>query len=628
MPLTTEHAAPVDLRIQRNEALPLLALVGCLLVGLGLLLSNGERGTLWSDEAWSAVVVQQPTFAGSVAMVAQDFHPPLYFILTRVWQTAAGDSVFALRHLSILMTLFGAATLYGLAKDLFNPKTALLGVGLYLLHDLVLTLGQEVRPYALAQMLTLLTVWAYWRFWKQPNIRWGIVYILSGAALLWTLYWGGFILLALGVHALITRRNSFLRFVLVNAAIALLFVPWLPQLIAMLQRTPDGLNHTLVPSSDGYAILAFQLLGLPQVFWSILAFIGIFSLTDGKNRWRLTPQTLLLALIVLGTIGLSVIINLGYQSLSYRSLSLIVPALIVLIAHALASFRPYEGAVVSIIAVSLSLSMTASESPARVESFPEIAQFLGQHRTAADLIVSDMQWESYQLAYNLNRLKEPLPSFLAEFELRQFSPEDATFRTYLNSTLADYRGLWIVALDNYSTDDRSRRYDLSSLLTAEGFQPTAHLTWQDAFLSVRLRRYDRLTSGSPLVQYASGMNLLHSEIVQQADGVTVNLWWQSQTAITRDYIVSAFLLDEAGGLVVQHDSPPLNGYAPTSTWTAGSITFDSHFLPLDAIPTGRYEVGFQVYALDATNAVENLRPVECESEACQITILGIVEVSP
>ena len=61
-----------------------------------------------------------------------------------------------------------------------------------------------------------------------------------------------------------------------------------------------------------------------------------------------------------------------------------------------------------------------------------------------------------------------------------------------------------------------------------------------------------------------------------------------------DYSVSVLLL--GNGRVINHDSYPLNGAAPTTTWTPGAAVFDPHVLSVpDDLPPGEYEVRVKLY---------------------------------
>src|SRR6185437_16752126 len=65
--------------------------------------------SLWFDEAFCWRLMQFP-FGEMIRRVGLDNHPPLYFILLYGWSGLFGDSVWALRSLSVLL---GCLTILG-----------------------------------------------------------------------------------------------------------------------------------------------------------------------------------------------------------------------------------------------------------------------------------------------------------------------------------------------------------------------------------------------------------------------------------------------------------------------------------------------------------------------------------
>ncbi|MCL4466553.1 MAG: hypothetical protein M1401_04035 [Chloroflexi bacterium] len=82
------------------------------------------------------------------------------------------------------------------------------------------------------------------------------------------------------------------------------------------------------------------------------------------------------------------------------------------------------------------------------------------------------------------------------------------------------------------------------------------------------------------------------------DNLTVALHWRALAKPAADYAVSVQLLDEAGRLVAQHDSPPVAGDYPASYWAADEEVTDRHSLtiPEDA-PGGVYRLVAVVYTV-------------------------------
>ncbi len=70
---------------------------------------------------------------------------------------------------------------------------------------------------------------------------------------------------------------------------------------------------------------------------------------------------------------------------------------------------------------------------------------------------------------------------------------------------------------------------------------------------------------------------------QGEPGVLVRLYWEARANLVEDYIVFVHLRDTPTNAYAQSDTPPRNGWYPTSLWKAGEHVVDEHWL---ALPEG------------------------------------------
>ncbi|MEW5957305.1 MAG: hypothetical protein AB1801_06255 [Chloroflexota bacterium] len=84
--------------------------------------------------------------------------------------------------------------------------------------------------------------------------------------------------------------------------------------------------------------------------------------------------------------------------------------------------------------------------------------------------------------------------------------------------------------------------------------------------------------------------------IRKSKIVNLKLYWRPTAIPPADYTVFVHLLDPAGSLVTQADSPPASGGYPTSLWDPGEIIVDTH--PLPALPPGRYILQVGLYRPD------------------------------
>ena len=579
-------------------------------MGMAILVTNlANYEPLWVDEGWSMIVTGQESPVAVTQMVAKDVHPPLYFYLLYLWRIIAGDSVFAARFLTVLMTLISAALIYRLGADFFGRFTGGLSATLYILHDLVIVLGREVRQYPLLQLLTILTVWTYWQFRQNPTRRRGLWIVLSGSALLWTNYWGGFVLLALALDTLITQRRRIMPYIFVYGLIALSFVPWLPVLYAqMTQNVPDGIGHALPATQGGYEVLAFQLLGRPEWVWGLLMVAGIMF----TRRWRPDQKTLLLGGVVIVPVALTILINLNYATLSFRTLSLVIPLVLILVAHVIGNLHYYGRIVLAAILLVLSVVLTDAQPPVRLP-WDEIADYAHQHSNYDDAVLIETWFDTYALQYYLEQ--EGNIAYLPT-EITARERDEAGFVAYLDDALTDYDGLWAVRFSPFA--------DITPRLVERGYQLTGRLEWQTEVAPVELLRFDRPVQADSIANFDDVLALRDGTLISTAEsGLGVNLLWEALTQPSQDYFVSVFALTPDGVLVAQDDAPPFN--TATRTWTAGNLYFDPHDLP--PLAPGTYDIGVRVYWFtDATfENIANLPPLNCGAD-CEFIVLEQVTI--
>src|SRR5690606_10838474 len=86
-----------------------LSLLATLLLAFALRTHDAEVRSLWADEGWTMLLSEGPGVGDVVQALADDQHPPLYFVLLRLWRDVAGDTEFATRYLGILIGLVAVA---------------------------------------------------------------------------------------------------------------------------------------------------------------------------------------------------------------------------------------------------------------------------------------------------------------------------------------------------------------------------------------------------------------------------------------------------------------------------------------------------------------------------------------
>ena len=197
---------------------------------------------MWLDEALS-VNIASLSISDAVGALRHDGHPLLYYVLLGFWLDAFGDSDFAARSLSGLLSLAAAAVIWAAARRRLGAEAARYAAVLALTSPFLVRYGSEARMYALAVLLAaagwLATELAVERRSPARLVTLAVVV----AAGLHTHYWMIWLAAAaLATLAVRWRRAPASRKVLtpVMAAHAcgwIGFAPWLPVLVEQAVHT-------------------------------------------------------------------------------------------------------------------------------------------------------------------------------------------------------------------------------------------------------------------------------------------------------------------------------------------------------------------------------------------------------
>jgi uncharacterized membrane protein len=227
-----------------------IGLILLLILSLGavLRLVNLGSDSIWLDEAYSIQFAHLPLPQLLSETASSDVHPPLYYLLLHYWVALFGDSEAAVRSLSALFGLLSILIIYLVASLLFNRATGLLSALLLALSLFHIEFAQEARMYSLLSLLSLLSLYLFLKlFDDEPRPLHLVAYIISTSLLMHTHVYGFFIIIAENLFFFslyFSRRESFkrmfVRWLLAQAALVVLFLPWLTIMVRQFERVQHG----------------------------------------------------------------------------------------------------------------------------------------------------------------------------------------------------------------------------------------------------------------------------------------------------------------------------------------------------------------------------------------------------
>jgi uncharacterized membrane protein len=159
-------------------------------------------------------------------------HPPLYYVMVRLWMQFFGNSVATTRSLSAIISLLAFPCIYWLCLELFQSSlTAWISVAFLTVSPFHVLYAQEAREFGLWIVTTLIGSAVLLRAIRLSNKQlWGI-YAITVAVGLYTFLLSGLLAIAYGIYVFVIERFRFTKTVkayLIATSVGFLaFVPWM-----------------------------------------------------------------------------------------------------------------------------------------------------------------------------------------------------------------------------------------------------------------------------------------------------------------------------------------------------------------------------------------------------------------
>lgn len=256
---------------------------------------------IWGDEG-SSLLLARYSLPDIWLHAAYDVHPPLYFMLLHSWMAVFGDGIFSIRCLSALPGIASVGLGVWLVDRLATRRAAILAGFLLALLPTAVRYSQEVRMYSLLGLWLLGATIAlvYW-IRKPQRRRYLVIYVLLMSAAFYTHYFTALCVLCHWLYLGIIRVQPGYRlrhiqrgdWWLANLAIVVLYLPWLPGLVDLLQHIDQ-----LKANGDVGWETPVTFGSLPSMVWSLL------TQDDGENLSPLVFATLPLAMPILAGVAL------------------------------------------------------------------------------------------------------------------------------------------------------------------------------------------------------------------------------------------------------------------------------------------------------------------------------------
>jgi 4-amino-4-deoxy-L-arabinose transferase-like glycosyltransferase len=609
--------------------------MACCLIALALGAWALDARSLWGDEAFSVWASKQPALT---LLAGLDAQPPLYHWLLAAARGLWGESVFAIRYLSVFCGVLLVAVGARLGRELGGGQVSVLTAFILATSPILIYFEQEARMYALAALLAggAMLVMSNWLFVMSAHAQLPITnyrsriaiagYVLLSIASLFTHFYTVGVLavnsFALGITALRSRDvRRMVEWVIAHGAIALVFGGWFFGLQSRYVSRATATRSRIVPIPEeivrniGHGLngLIFGMRADPATTALAIA-LFVAALMGVIGYWRRGKRAA--AALIVGWVFTSLIVvlltaapsgvvndfNPRYFLFALLPLALAASGWLLVIGNwrlegAQSPITNYQLPVAYLIVILLALpGLTALFDPSWAKSrYAALVDAIRERARPGDGVVL------------VNSDQFPLIDFYGQatpptliVPNGQLSSDVPAVQAMFDNFAHDKRRVWLV---NYGWAQALQPRSV----VEQQLNASAVRTYSQGFQDASLALYDLDTNnaGGPVTpQFVNfGDEIALTGVRQPAlayrpgEAITLDLIWQAEQKPKADYTVFMHLRRAGdGGQIAAFDSPPVNGSSPTSSWSQGQIITDTRAIqiPADAAP-GNYNVVIGLY---------------------------------
>jgi uncharacterized membrane protein len=230
--------------MKRNTGLLMICMAG-----LCLRLYHLDRINLWMDELFTAARAGIP-FIEMLRDAKGINFPPLYFIIMNLWAKLFGTSPLSLRLPSLIFSALSILLIFRLAREMYNDRVAFFSAALLAISPYSINYGQEAKMYSMLWLLSILSFFYFYKFIKSGRRGDLYAYAFFTAVSLYTMYLGFFFIAIHNLYFFFQRgKKKTVAWLIAQAAILLLYLPWLPRLLYHLSHWKDRMGW--IPNEMG-----------------------------------------------------------------------------------------------------------------------------------------------------------------------------------------------------------------------------------------------------------------------------------------------------------------------------------------------------------------------------------------
>lgn len=453
-------------------AVLIFCVIGVMLISHFLLKPNSIR----LDEAQSLWQTSH-SLSGTLKVVAEDVHVPLYHVVLHFWQIAFGQSIETARTLSLGFFIATIPIVYLLARRALSTNWSLVVVTLFSFSPFMNWYANEARMYTLLVFISTLSQYFFLRLVENSKDKkawygYGITAVVGA----YSHYFFAFNLLSQAIYYLLTRKKfaagSFKKLVGIGFSVAAALAPWIYYFVKLGSAKNTAPNLITPSSVDLFNVFSqfsfgYQTNAINTFFLSLWPVLVIVALLAVKKEQKINPK--ISYLLAAGILPVMIAFGLSFVRspffLSRYMVSCVAPLIIVLIWFISHYGKRFSRIVVFglvTLLVATSIRQYASAATPVKENYSGAAQYISARATANDVVVLSAPFTVYPFDYYYEgkaRISTlPIWDRTEPSSIPEFNPQDLPRQ--VDSLIANHQYIYLlVSYDQGYQDDLVKYFD-------------------------------------------------------------------------------------------------------------------------------------------------------------------------
>ena len=276
-----------DIKHLKIKQIYVLYVIGLVLLNLIRIFDNN----FWGDEAYTILLLKS-NWIEMINMTANDVHPPLYYIISKIICSVVGFNGIGYHFSSFLPYILMIILAVTIVRKLYGEIASGVFISFASLLRSSLMYNVEVRMYSWGALFLLMSFLSMYRILQDNKKNSWIIFTISSLAAAYTHYYCllsvAFFYIALIMYTVIRKKENINRIIFVCITTVAAYLPWLSVLFKTFQRTSTSKGFWQVEIPSFIECIRYMFDGRFDV---ILVLIFLISVSEFFIRTFLKHET-------------------------------------------------------------------------------------------------------------------------------------------------------------------------------------------------------------------------------------------------------------------------------------------------------------------------------------------------